>query len=32
MEEKIKLYEDKYDEKITRLNDGEIIKIRYTMN
>ncbi len=32
MEEKIKLYEDKYDEKITRLNDGEIIKIRYIRN
>ena len=29
MEEKIKLYEDKYNEKITRLNDGDIIKIKY---
>jgi len=29
MKEKIKLYENKYNEKITRLNDGDIIKIRY---
>ena len=32
MEGKIKSYELDNNEKITRLNDGEIIKIRYTMN
>lgn len=32
MEEKIKDYEFNNNEKITRLNDGEIIKIRYTIN
>lgn len=32
MEGKIKSYELNNNEKITRLNDGEIIKIRYTIN